>query len=149
LSLSRPAALPLSRKFPLAIARPPQRSRMLQIIFDLGNISLDADASGARLQILRKRQIRGILHCRRGAAQLWCDDFARSTAECDSHRADHHARPLASAVDTADSYGLDKSRNLDRATVARERRRLDGERPAMQNHATGKIRSEEHTSELQ
>src|SRR5437870_766564 len=74
-----------------------------------------------------------------GAAQLWCDDFARSTAECDSHRADHHARPLASAVDTADSYGLDKSRNLDRATVARERRRLDGERPAMQNHATGKI----------
>src|SRR5437016_4964084 len=64
---------------------------------------------------------------------------AWSTAECDSHRADHHARPLASAVDTADSYGLDKSRNLDRATVARERRRLDGERTAMQNHATGKI----------
>src|SRR5207237_8086534 len=70
---------------------------------------------------------------------LWWEHFARSTAECDSHRADHHARPLASAVDTADSYGLDKSRNLDRATVARERRRLDGERPAMQNHATGKI----------
>src|SRR5207249_5976803 len=94
----------LTRKFPAVIDRPPQRSRKLQKIFHLGDISLDADAPGARLQILRTRQIRGILHCRRGAAQLWCDDFARSPAECDSHRADHHARPLASAVDTADSY---------------------------------------------